>query len=130
MLYRALVVWLVFMFIAILNGALREGVLNSRLGEASGQVASTLLLSALIMAVAFITVSWLKPATPAQAATVAALWVLLTVTFEFGFGHFVAGKPWTFLLADYNVLQGRLWLLVPVTVAAAPYLTARLRGLF
>lgn len=61
---------------------------------------------------------------------VAVLWVSMTVAFEFGFGHFVAGRPWAVLLADYNILQGRIWVLVPVTVASAPYLTARLRGLF
>jgi len=127
---RALVVWLVFMVVAILNGAFREGVLSSRMGEATGHVVSTLLLCALIVVVSWVSIVWLNPATPDQAATVAALWVSMTVAFEFGFGHFVAGKSWTVLLAGYNILQGRIWVLVPVTVAAAPYLTARVRGLF
>ena len=35
----------------------------------------------------------------------------MTVAFEFGFGHFVAGHSWQRLLGDYNLLEGRVWLL-------------------
>ena len=34
------------------------------------------------------------------------------------------------LLADYDVLKGRIWVLVLVTTAIALYLAARARGLF
>jgi hypothetical protein len=54
---------------------------------------------------------------------------VLTVAFEFGFGHFIAHKPWSELRADYNVLRGRVWILVLITISAAPYIAARLRGL-
>ena len=32
--------------------------------------------------------------------------------FELGFGHWVAGHPWSRLLADYDLLAGRIWVLV------------------
>lgn len=127
---RAIIVWLIFMFVAILNGTFRVGVLISRVGEATAHGFSTLMLCIIIAVVSWVSIVWLNPAKPDQAATVAALWVSMTVAFEFGFGHFVAGKSWAVLLADYNILQGRTWVLVPVTVAAAPHPTARLRGLF
>jgi hypothetical protein len=116
------------MVVAILNGALREGALNPNAGEATGHVASTVLLCILILAISFVSVEWLDPRSPGQAATVSVLWLFLTLAFEFVFGHFVAGKSWVALLADYNLTQGRVWLLVPITVAAAPYVAARLRG--
>lgn len=33
----------------------------------------------------------------------------MTVLFEFGFGYFVDGRSWEWLLQDYNVFQGRVW---------------------
>jgi hypothetical protein len=49
----------------------------------------------------------------------------LTVLFEFGFGHYVMGTPWHVLVADYNLLAGRVWLLVPLSMAAFPLLFGR-----
>ena len=123
-------VWLIFMFVAILNGAFRVGVLISRVGEATAHVVSTLMLCVIITLVLWVSIVWLNPTTPAQTGAIAGLWVLMTVAFEFGFGRFVAGKSWVDLLADYNVLRGRVWLLVLIVLAEAPYRTARLRGLY
>ena len=39
------------------------------------------------------------------------------VTFEFGFGHYVAREPWAKLLADYDVRRGRIWRVVPLWLA-------------
>jgi hypothetical protein len=36
-------------------------------------------------------------------------------------------KPWNELLADYDVLSGRMWVLVLVTTTLAPLLTANMR---
>lgn len=65
----------------------------------------------------------------ADAIAIGLLWVVLTVAFEFGFGHYGAHKPWPELLADYKLARGRIWVLVLVTIVAAPYVTARLRDL-
>jgi hypothetical protein len=130
MMFRALAVWLVFMFAAIANGAFRERALNSIFGEATGHVVSTLLLCTLITVVSWASIVWLNPTTSAKATRVAVLWILMTVAFEFGFGHFVAGKSWATLFGDYNVFRGRVWVLVLIVLAEAPYRSARLRGLF
>lgn len=54
------------------------------------------------------------------------VWVLATVIFEFVFGHFVMGHSWSRLLADYNILQGRLWTVVLAVVAVAPLAVKRI----
>jgi hypothetical protein len=36
------------------------------------------------------------------------------------FFHYAAGKPWEVLLADHNVLQGRIWVLVPLAELVGP----------
>jgi len=130
MLLRCAVVWCGLVVLAVLNGALRIGVLIPRIGEAAGHVASTLLLCVAIAVTAWWTVTWIRPARSGEALWVGALWLVLTLGFEFGFGHFVAGKSWGELLADYDVLRGRVWVLVLITTLTAPYLAARARRLF
>jgi hypothetical protein len=49
----------------------------------------------------------------------------MTVMFEFGFGHYVAGHPWEKLFADYNVLEGRVWSIFLVWVAVLPFVVFR-----
>ena len=58
--------------------------------------------------------------------TLGVAWTVLTVAFEFLFGHFVMGHPWSRLLHDYNLLAGRVWLLVLLTTLLAPVLLGRL----
>jgi hypothetical protein len=126
---RAFVVWLVLVCVAIANGALREAVLNPRVGAPAGHVVSTVMLCVGIAFVAWATIPWIHPTTAGEAARVGALWLLLVLLFEFGFGHFIARKSWPELLTDYDLLRGRVWVLVLVTTAAAPYLMARARRL-
>jgi hypothetical protein len=129
MLLRALVVWIVFVFVAILNGIFRESLLVPRTGETVGRAISTLMLSAAILLITWLTIRWIGPTDPSHAVLTGGIWLALTVAFEFGFGH-VAGKSLAELLADYNVFQSRIWVLVLLTTAVAPYLTGRLRGLW
>jgi hypothetical protein len=55
------------------------------------------------------------------------LWAVLTVAFEFLAGHYAFGHPWPELLADYDLLRGRVWLLVLVTTLVAPRWAWRVR---
>lgn len=57
-----------------------------------------------------------------SAQRIGLMWLLLTVGFEFLFFHYIAGKPWEELLNDYNLAQGRLWVLVLLTLAIGPAL--------
>jgi hypothetical protein len=53
----------------------------------------------------------------------------LTLAFEFLAGHYLFGNPWSKLLADYNLLRGHIWVLVLITTAFGPLLSAYGRGL-
>jgi hypothetical protein len=128
MILRALGVWLALVALAIGNGTLRTFVLAPRLGERGGHVASSLLLSAVVAAVAWSTIRWISPATAGDAWLVGALWLGLTVAFELGAGHYLFGNPWEKLLADYDLAGGRIWVLVLVTTLVAPPIAFRFRG--
>lgn len=120
MIGRALVVWFGFVGVAIGNGLLREELLVPRLGDARAHVASTLLLCLLIVVGTWGTVRWIGVRSRGEALAVGSLWLALTLAFEFLFGHYVAGKTWFELLADYDLAAGRVWVLVLVALVAAP----------
>lgn len=127
MILRALLAWFALMVVAVLNGTLRVALLNRRLGERTGHAVSTAMLCVLILGVTGLLVAWIGPASSRDALRVGTLWLALTLAFEFGFGHFVARKPWRELLADYDISAGRVWVLVLVTTLFAPLLVGRAR---
>jgi hypothetical protein len=66
---------------------------------------------------------------PGEALALGLFWVALTLTFEVAAGR-LSGKPWSVILADYDVLRGRIWILVPIVTLFAPRWTAAARGLW
>ncbi len=127
MLGRSVLVWLVIMVLAIVNGGFRQVVLVPALGERAGHVLSTILLSIVVMVAAWISLPWLRPLTPMDAWRIGLLWVGLTLAFEFLVGHFLFRTSWEQLVADYNVARGRVWVLVPITTLLAPVVGYLLR---
>ena len=123
---RASLVWLAIIPLAILNGGIRIYWLIPALGEGWAHIASSIILSAVIFVMAWYTLRHTLGSSR-QAMIVGLMWVTFTVLFEFGFGHYVMGHAWTKLLADYNVFQGRVWVLVLVSEFFAPLFAFRFR---
>ena len=65
---------------------------------------------------------------PLPCKTTGAFWLLLTLCFEFGFGHFVQGRPWPVLLEAYTFQNGNLWPLVLLVTLFGPLIALRIRG--
>jgi hypothetical protein len=126
---RALAVWCLLLLLAVLNGGVRDTWLSPWLGDPIGRAISTLLLCGLIFLATWLTIGWIRPTSSGAALGVGALWVVLTLAFELGVGHFGFGKPWPELLADYDLSRGRIWVAVLVVTLLAPLWAARLRGL-
>lgn len=118
--------WLLLAFVAIINGIVRAGTYGRQLSDlAAHQVSTLTAVLATGLVVWFLNRSW--PFGSAGEAWVTGLWWLaLTILFEFGFGHFVAGHSWQKLLADYNIFAGRLWLLFLAWIAFMPWLIHRI----
>ena len=124
---RPLLVWCLFIPLAIANGLLREFLLSPALGAAIAQPMSGILLSLLIFGLTWWCLPFLGKGQPGRYAAIGLGWLLLTLIFEFGFGRLIAKKPWKDLLAAYDPTTGNLWLLVLAVTAASPWLTARWR---
>ena len=125
---KALIIWIVILVLAIANGVFRESVLVPGLGSSVALVLSGLLLSALIVVVAFLSLPWMQVRRPVQFCSIGLFWLALTLVFEFAFG-FWQGKSWPALLEAYTFKCGNIWPIVLMVTTLAPYLAAKLRGL-
>lgn len=120
MVVRILLAWVLLLLLAIINGSLRQALLIPQFGDATGHIISTILLSALIIIATWFMFPWIHLVSSWQAWLVGVIWLLLTVAFEFLAGHYLFGNSWEKLLADYNLLEGRIWSLVLITTMLAP----------
>jgi hypothetical protein len=124
MFVRAIVIWFAILAVAFLNGGVREAWLIPLYGDTAGRAVSTAALCLAILAVCWFSIHWIGPVTRSDAIQVGAVWLVLTLAFEFLGGHYLFGDPWEQLLADYNLAAGRLWVFVLVTTFLAPLLVA------
>lgn len=118
---RGTLMWLGLAATAFVLGALRDGLLAPVLGDRAAHITGTLAVCAAFFALIYLLViragsEW----TNGQLWLLGAYWLLLTNAFEFLFFHYVMGESWEALLANYNVLEGRLWPLVLATVVFGP----------
>lgn len=127
--WKALLIWLIFMLGAIANGAVRIKAIIPFTGEAIGHIISTAMLCTIILVITWWTVGWLAPGNTQHAIRIGVAWLLMTLAFEFGVGYFISHRSWPEMLADYNVLKGRVWVAVPVITLIAPWWMAKLRGI-
>lgn len=109
------------------HGATRDLVYSDRVGElAAHQLSTATLLALLAFYIWLIDQRWPIPTTR-TALAIGAVWVTLTVLFEFGLGRYALGSSWPDLLANYNLTDGRVWVLVPLWMALGPAAMNRLR---
>jgi hypothetical protein len=126
MVLRYLLAWIPMVVIAVANGILRESIYGAGLSELSAHQISTVILLVLFGLYIWGLGRLWRFSSDRQAITVGLCWLLLTVAFEFGFGHWIAGHAWPRLLHDYNLAAGRLWPLVLLWVGLAPWIFHRL----
>ena len=128
MFFKAVALWFALVALAVLNGGARNYLITPRLGDHPAHIISTVILCGMIAVVAWISNPWISPGSVRAALGVGALWLSLTIAFEFLAGHYLFGHPWQRLLADYNIARGRVWILVLLTTLLAPAWAERLRG--
>ena len=107
--------------IAIANGVLRNSVYQPIVGELLAHQISTIIACLLfLLLVYFLWRQELPSLSQRQLLFIGLIWVLLTILFEFAFGHYVIGHSWELLFADYNFFTGRIWLLFLLNSFFAP----------
>lgn len=120
MVAKYFVVWLLLAIVAIANGILRQSTYGTAVSElAAHQISTVTAILASGVVVWMVNRAW-PIESKSQAVIIGVCWLVMTVAFEFGFGHYVAGHPWEKLTADYNLLEGRVWSLFLIWVAIMP----------
>jgi hypothetical protein len=112
--------WFGLLIIAMINGALRDLAYKPFLGDLlSHQVSVAIGITLFGFFIWYLSKRW-PLSYSSQAWTVGFIWLGMTIAFEFLFFHYVRGVLWSVLLHDYNIVEGRMWVLVLVWVTIAP----------
>ena len=120
-------VWIIFGILAIINGIIRNRFYAPVIGEYSAHVISTIIAVCFVVVgtylfLRFIGIEYIN----IELLLIGLFWLILTVLLELGFGHYVVGNSWERLLADYNILEGRVWGFFLLTALVSPLLIGML----
>ncbi|SDK96409.1 hypothetical protein SAMN05660337_1861 [Maridesulfovibrio ferrireducens] len=114
--------WIPMIFIAIANGIIRETLYAKYLGElASHQLSSVTAIALFTFYTLFIQKQFPLHSS-GEALLIGFMWLILTIAFEFLFGHFIMNNSWVILFEDYNIFKGRIWVLVLIALTILPFL--------
>ena len=113
--------WLPMIAIAFANATLRELFFIKHFSDLRAHQLSTLTLMLLCAIYIWLVFPKLNIQNAPQALFIGLVWLLLTVAFEFSLGR-LTNKSWDYLLRDYNILAGRIWLLFLLCLFLLPYL--------
>lgn len=123
---QAVGVWIILLIAAVINGTIRQKFIGILIDEQPAHIVSTILLALIIFIVASLFIRAKGIRKRSTLLFIGVLWVLLTVAFEFLFFHYASGVPWSKLLADYNILKGRIFPLVLLSSLLSPLIASRL----
>lgn len=126
---RGLVIWVVIIFAESLHGTARELWLKPLVGDFRARQIAFFSGMALILALAWLFVRWLRAANTQQLLHIGLLWMVLTLLFEFALGMFVLGYTWERMWQDYNLPAGGFMGLGLLWLLFAPLLAAHIRGI-
>jgi hypothetical protein len=102
--WQYVLAWFPMVFIAIANGALREGWYGKYLSELQVHQVSTVTGVLLFGGYIWVLIRLWRPASAGQALTMGLVWLGMTVAFEFLFGHYGVKRSWSELRRDYHLL--------------------------
>ncbi|MBF2019770.1 MAG: hypothetical protein IGR93_06620 [Hydrococcus sp. C42_A2020_068] len=129
-LWRYILAWIPMVVLAVINAMIREATYGRYVSELRAHQISTATGVLLFGLYIWGLMSLWGIESPKQAIAVGLIWLGLTVAFEFIFGRYVVGHSWSQLLGDYNILAGRVWIVVLIWIAVAPLLFYRFLELF
>jgi hypothetical protein len=124
---RASAVWLILIAVEFVHGVLRAIFLVPFIGDFRARQIGVFIGSALILLVAYLFAGWLHAPDTKSLLMIGVLWLVLTVAFEFGFGHFVLGRSWESLGEDYDVPKGGLLPFGMIVLVLSPRIAALMR---
>jgi hypothetical protein len=129
MLIRALIVCVLIAAAETVHGILRVRLLNRRVGDHRARQIGVGTASLIILAIAWLTVPWMAPASAGDALTIGGLWLGAMLAFEISLGRFVFHASWDRIFSDFDFRRGGLLGFGMLVLFFAPLLMARFHGL-
>jgi len=127
MLYlKSLGIWFILAISAIIVATFRIGVLLPPFGEQTAHQLGTILYLIVQFIIIYLFIKRMKIKETKTLLGIGIFWIIVTVIFEFVFGHYVMGHSWQKLFADYNLFSGRLWVLVLLNNIFAPLISGKI----
>ncbi|MFL5740403.1 MAG: hypothetical protein ACJ75B_09320 [Flavisolibacter sp.] len=124
---RAAITWLLFIPIVFINATIRELVYKPFVGELAAHQISTVLASAAFFILAYLRFrNHVQTVSKSSLFLIGCMWLIMTVLFEFALGRFVTGASWNKIFYDYNILEGRIWILLLITLLVTPFIVKQL----
>lgn len=124
---KTVVLWVVLVIFAIFNGSIRTFGYKPFVGDLVAHQISTVIFIGLIFLATWI--GWRKEIASLPdkiLLLIGLIWLVLTELFEFIAGHYLFGNTWERLLADYNIFNGRVWILVLLATLFMPIVVNRI----
>ena len=125
MIKKSILIWLIFVPLAILNGGLRENIIEPMIGSIYANLVSCIILCILIFIVSFFLIPRLGKGERKIYLKIGLLWVFLTVLFETVLG-LLMGLTINDIINSYNITTGNFWLIVVIFIGIAPLFIAKI----
>ena len=122
--FKIILLWLFMAACAILNGVVREKILNRYFRKKTSLQISGIILSIVIFIISWFYVSSISHKTFEFYLFVGIFWLSLTLIFEYGLGYFVERKTISDINKIFNIKNGDLFLLVLFSTAFSPLIVA------
>lgn len=128
LLLKAAAIWFVIAILAIGNGAIRESILVPHIGQSLALPVSAISLSIIVFVVTYLSFPFFGKNDSRAYFLIGLQWVLMTLIFEFMFGHYVMGKSWSSLVQVFNIMNGDLFIIVLAVSLISPLFVAKIKG--
>ena len=125
---KAILIWVLIIPLAILNGVLREQITEPLLGSSIALPLSGIILSVLIFVAAYLLIPEIGKSKASEYVLVGVIWFTLTNLFDLVM-ILAVGNPVSDFWGMFDVTAGNLWSLVVIACLVPPILAAKIRKL-
>jgi len=130
MILKAFLVWIGIACAETLHGILRARLLSPRVGDRAVRRIAVVSGSAIILAIGWISLPWIAPASSTDSVIVGALWLVLMLCYDIGLARVTFRMTYRRIFADFDIRKGNLLGIGMLILFMTPILIGRWRGLY
>ena len=125
---KAILIWVLITPLAIINGGLRDFVIEPLLGNSMALPLSGIILSILVFLMAYLLIPKIGGCNTREYIFIGIIWFILTNLFDLAMIVIENGQV-SDLVKMYDITMGNLWMLVVIACLISPVLTAKISKL-